>query len=43
MEAAKNRRQPGVVLVCPVFLRVDEGGPECVLDWDESLVGGKCV
>lgn len=23
---------------CPVFIRVDEGGVKCVLDWDESVV-----
>lgn len=28
---------------CPVFIRVDEGGVKCVLDWDESAAGGKCV
>lgn len=25
---------------CPVFIRVDEGGVKCVLDWDESVAEG---
>ena len=36
-------RPPSALTPCPVFIRVDEGGPECVLDRDESVVRGKCV
>ena len=42
-QMAVQCRPPSALTPCPVFIRVDEGGPECVLDRDESVVRGKCV